>query len=76
MVIDTPKPVTNAVGMEKRTDGEATKAIMPMEKINNPIQAVLLRPKRWAKCGLARPATTEANPIEVPCSPAMVSEVP
>ena len=76
MVIDTPKPVTNAVGMEKRTDGDATKAMMPTEKISSPIQAVLVRPKRCATWGLASPATTEANPIEVPCNPAIVSEVP
>ncbi len=66
MVMETPKPVTKAVGIEKRTEGDATKAMMPMEKIKSPIQAVLVLPKRCAMWGLARPAKTDARPIEVP----------
>ena len=44
MVMETPKPVTKAVGIEKRTEGDATKAMMPIEKIKSPIQAVLVLP--------------------------------
>ena len=46
IVIETPKPVMKAVGIEKRTEGDATKAMMPMEKIKSPIQAVFVLPKR------------------------------
>ncbi len=48
IVIETPKPVTKAVGIEKSTDGDATKAMMPIERIKSPIQAVLVLPKRCA----------------------------
>ena len=49
MVMETPKPASSAAGIEKNTEGDATKAINPTEKNPKPIHAVTGRPKRCAK---------------------------
>ena len=76
MTTETPKPVINVAGIVMYTGGETTNKVKPVIKIDKPIQLAFERPYLCAIRGLAQPAKIDAIPIAVPCSPAIVSEVP
>ena len=76
ITIEVPKPVINVAGRVRKTGGERTNIVMPILKIERPIQLARVRPKRCAIWGLAYPAKIDAIPIAVPCRPATVSDVP